>query len=108
MKVRNNTRSLLYLIAFGAAAMLIVMLIVAPKAKADPVDDYGPALCARLDAAEAITPDVLRSVGRYLKGQGFSNHDAASILWDSIQIWCPRHSWSVSYVLHLTEQGVIR
>lgn len=79
-----------------------VAIGLAAPANADAIDDYvyeqGPyVVCDRLDRA-GVTVDSLRAIGRYLNGQGFSDHDSASIVWDSVKLWCPRYDLAVNAV----------
>jgi hypothetical protein len=85
-----------------AALISSISVGLAVPAHADEVDDYvyeqGPSVvCDRLDRA-GVTVESLRAIGRYLNNQGFSDHDAAGIVWDSVQLWCPRYDLAVNAV----------
>lgn len=101
-----STRKMLYAIGFGA--LVGATIVGSPEAHANPIDDYGPSICTRFDAAEAITPAVLRSVGSDLIDQGYSPHDAANIVWVSVETYCPSYKLAVSAVATMMQKGIIR
>lgn len=94
-----------WMLGCASATALAVCCSVLPAAPAmaDPVQDYvdaygATAVCGRLDQAGTVTPQVLRAIGRYLNSQGFSDHDAAGIVWNSVTLWCPKYQLAVRAV----------
>ncbi len=87
----------------AAVTSCVAFGLAAAPAHADAVDDYvyqqGPSVvCDRLDRAGTVTLPVLKAMGSYIKGQGFSAHEAAGIVWDSVTMWCPQYELAVSAV----------